>query len=45
MDPPKFRKKHEARMKSKDKKNVYSQKHIRIKVQSTQNHQIPSTYH
>ena len=42
MDPPKFRKKHEARMKTKDKKNIYSQKHIRIRSQLTQTHQTPS---
>ncbi len=30
MDPPAFRKKHEARDKKKSKGKVYSQKHIRI---------------
>ena len=30
MDPPKFRKKHEAKDKKKSKGRMYSQKHVRI---------------
>ena len=43
MDPPKFRKKREAKDKQKSKGKVYSQKHIRIMMELKASGPKPTT--